>query len=87
MFFRDFRLPTSFTELFNYFLKDIKQKRCFLAYNMTEYFNEISNLVKFAQNYWFQMDFHTQKRVVRIFPEIEAYLLFKLYYLWNFQLI
>ena len=38
MFFRDFRLPRSFTELFNFFLKNIKQKICILAYNMTEYF-------------------------------------------------
>ena len=54
MFFRDFRLPRSFTELFNYFLKNIKQKICILTYNMTEYFNEISkNFVKFVQNFWF----------------------------------
>ena len=54
MFFRDFRLPMSFTELFNYFLKNIKQKICILTYNMTEYFYEISKkIVKFVLNFWF----------------------------------
>ena len=28
-------------------------------------------LVRFAKNFWFQMDFHTHKRVVRIFPKLK----------------
>ena len=72
MFFLRFPPTDVFHRTFKLLFKKHWTKNMYLSIQYDRVFLRNSkNLVRFAKNFWYQMDFHTHKRVVRIFPKLK----------------